>query len=608
VFGCLALVFAGSVRHRPARQASAKSKAAAAKRARAKRPAKPAPRAAAPEQARLSTPPLVVRRPQLPERYDSPREAAEFFRLKRLPEGATEAPVEKYFEAQEQMRLMPQYPTAEDRMLPARAAMRKQDLEALPAWTGLGPNNVGGRARALLIHPTNPGVMYAAGVSGGVWKTTNGGALRTPLADLMANIAVNSLAMDPKNPNVIYAGTGEGYFNIDDGFSGRRGAGIFKTTDGGATWTRLASTTTGDFYYVNDIVVSPTNSQRLYAATGAGVFRSLDGGASWTRILNPTKPSSATAVTGGCLDLAIRTDKASDYLFASCGTIIDQATVYRNTNAASSSAWSPVLSESGMGGASLAIAPSDQSVVYASSASIAKGDFQDGLHAVFRSTSSGDAGTWTGQVRNANLTRLNTVLFSNPFAAFLAECGPRREDASSFFANQGWYDNAIAPFRVDPTNPNIVFVGGIDLFRSDDGGVNWGLASHWWGDKSAPPLRPRRSSRAGLSPSIQRREQSDALRRHRRRRLPHEQCARGHSHRRDRPVQSGQQRRRVDATQQRPRGGAVLSRPALSRRRELLRRRSTTADCRSVRAGIYFRLIGQEPMQKYGDYHPAGNC
>jgi hypothetical protein len=172
----------------------------------------------------------------------------------------------------------------------------------------------------------------------------------------MANIAVCSLAMDPKNPNVIYAGAGEGYFNIDGSINGRRGAGIFKTTDGGATWTRLASTTTEDFYYVNDIVVSPANSQRLYAATGAGVFRSLDGGASWTRILNPTKPSSATTGAGGCLDLAIGADKASDYLFASCGTII-----------------------------SLAIAPSDQSVIYAAAASIAEGDFLDGLHAVFRS-------------------------------------------------------------------------------------------------------------------------------------------------------------------------------------------------------------------------------
>jgi photosystem II stability/assembly factor-like uncharacterized protein len=302
LFVCLAL--ADNVKQRPQKSSTARSKTATAKRARAKRAAKPAPRAATPERARLSTPPPVVRRPQLPAAYDSPREAAEFFRLKRLPEGATELPVEKYFEAQEQMRTMPQYSTVEDRMLPARAAMNKQDLEALPAWTELGPNNVGGRTRALLIHPTNPSVMYAAGVSGGVWKTTNGGALWTPLADLMANIAVNSLAMDPKNPNVIYAGTGEGYFNID----GIRGAGVFKTTDGGATWTRLASTTTEDFYYVNDIVVSPTSSQRLYAATGAGVFRSLDGGASWTRIFNLTKPSPAAATARVIRTLFVVTD------------------------------------------------------------------------------------------------------------------------------------------------------------------------------------------------------------------------------------------------------------------------------------------------------------
>jgi hypothetical protein len=67
---------------------------------------------------------------------------------------------------------------------------------------------------------------------------------------------------------------------------------------------------------------------------------------------------------------------------------------------------------------------------------------------------------------------------------------PKREDANSFFANQGWYDNAIAPFRVDPANPNIVFVGGIDLFRSDDGGVNWGLASHSLGGQERAAVAP----------------------------------------------------------------------------------------------------------------------
>ena len=417
------------------------------------------------------------------ERYDQPREAAEFYRLKRLPTGETELPVERYEAAREHMQQMPQYSTVEDRLLPSRAEMGKQaePLAVLSAWTPLGPGNIGGRTRALLIHPTNPNVMYAAGVAGGVWKTTDGGASWTPLADLMANLSIGVLAMDPRNPNVIYAGTGEGYFNYDS----LRGAGIFKTTDGGANWTRLASTGTEDFYYVNDLVISPTNSQRLYAATQTGVWRTIDGGANWTRVLNPLKLGSTSTVTGGCLDLAIRTDKAVDYVFASCGTIIDQATVYRNTDAGGSGVWTPVLSESGMGRTSLAIAPSDQSVVYAASASIADGDFQDGLYAVFRSASSGDAGTWTGQVRNANLTKLNTVLFSNPRAAFFTECGL---DTQNFFLNQGWYDNVIA---VDPVDTNRVWVGGIDLFRSDDGGMNWGLASYWWANGSIAPLAPQ---------------------------------------------------------------------------------------------------------------------
>jgi photosystem II stability/assembly factor-like uncharacterized protein len=68
-------------------------------------------------------------------------------------------------------------------------------------------------------------MMYAAGVGGGVWKTTDGGSSWNPLDDLMANIAVASLAMDPSNSSVLYAGTGEGFFNID----AIRGAGIFKT-------------------------------------------------------------------------------------------------------------------------------------------------------------------------------------------------------------------------------------------------------------------------------------------------------------------------------------------------------------------------------------------
>lgn len=403
------------------------------------------------------------------EPHDQPDEAIEFQNLKRAPGGHGPIPAERYIKAAEHLKRMPQYSTVLNRLSPPMSAMETSEIEAeaLGAWTQLGPGNIGGRTRALLIHPTTPSIMYAAGVAGGVWKTTNGGQSWTALNDLLPNLAVCSMAFDPTDSNVIYAGTGEGFFNSDM----VRGAGIFKTTDAGATWAYLQSTATSDFYYVNDIVLSPNNNQRVYAATRTGVWLSVDGGANWSRSLNPLALDGLT-VLGGCLDLAIRTDRSTDFLFASCGNLA-QATVYRNTDAAGAGAWTPVLNESQLGRTSLAIAPSNQNIIYGLASSIESGNFSRGLLAVFRSDTSGDAGSWNAAVRNTNSTKLNTVLLSNPLAAFSSECG----GGTNSFLNQGWYDNAIA---VDPINPDRVWVGGVDLFRSDDGGASWGLASYWW--------------------------------------------------------------------------------------------------------------------------------
>ncbi len=418
-----------------------------------------------------------------PRQYDQPGEAMQFHLRKRLPADATELPVERYLKAAAEMKRMPQYSTARASALPNRAEMAESQLLA-GQWTPLGPGNIGGRTRALLIHPQDPSLMYAAGVSGGVWKTVNGGQSWTPLADLIANIAVNALVLDSTNPQVLYAGTGEGFIvGGQDTLGDFRGAGIFKTTDGGVNWTQLANTTTTDFYFVNDLIISPVNNQRIYAATRTGVWRSNDGGGNWTQVLNPFG-TTGNPVPGGCLDLAIRSDKMTDYLFASCGTFA-QATIYRNTDAAGLGVWTAVHTETGMGRTSLAIAPSDQNVVYALAASISSGSYRNGLHAVFRSTSGGDSGTWTAQVRNTNGTKLNTALLSNPWALFLTDCGLSTDNG---FYNQGWYDNVIA---VDPVDPNRVWAGGIDLFRSDDGGTNWGQASHWWANGGIGALAPQ---------------------------------------------------------------------------------------------------------------------
>src|SRR5207248_2464355 len=102
-----------------------------------------------------------------PARYDEPGEAAEFFRLKRVPTGETVVPIERYLTAREQMRSMRQYSTVQENFLPAHNELPNQaEASVLGDWTPLGPGNIGGRTRALLIHPNNPNVMYAAGVAG----------------------------------------------------------------------------------------------------------------------------------------------------------------------------------------------------------------------------------------------------------------------------------------------------------------------------------------------------------------------------------------------------------------------------------------------------------
>lgn len=400
-----------------------------------------------------------ARRAELPR--DHPREALDFFRRKRAPIGETEVPIGRYVEAALIMEAMPRHSVELDRSFPSfremrGRGMRSEAVEALETWEELGPGNIGGRTRAFVIEREDPRVMYAAGVSGGVWKSEDAGGTWRPLKDLMANLGVVSLAMDPGNRQVIYAGTGESHAGDEI-----RGAGIFKTEDGGANWDHLPATRTPDFHHVNDIAVSSADGERVYAATGTGVWRSLNGGTDWTRIRE---------AAGGCMDLALRTDRPADVLFASCGIYAEGDSVWINSNAGSTDSWTEVIEEPGMGRISLAIAPSNQEIIYALAASQSRND----VHAVFRSTRGGLKGTWEARTRNPSGERLHNLLLSNAAAASNTVC---KTGAENELIHQGDYDNVIA---VDPVNPNRVWVGGIDLFRSDDGGVRWGLASYWW--------------------------------------------------------------------------------------------------------------------------------
>lgn len=127
-----------------------------------------------------------------------PLEAARFFMDQRLAPGDKELPLEHLRAQLQNVRVRQQ-----------QVALRSSSPSGgEPVWSSLGPRNIGGRTRAIVIDPNSPNIMYAAGVAGGVWKSNDGGAIWTATDDAMLNLAVTTIALDPTDSNVLYAGTG----------------------------------------------------------------------------------------------------------------------------------------------------------------------------------------------------------------------------------------------------------------------------------------------------------------------------------------------------------------------------------------------------------------
>lgn len=309
-------------------------------------------------------------------------------------------------------------------------------------WTQLGPGNIGGRVRAIVVHPTDPNTVYIGAVAGGVWKTIDGGTTWISLNDFMGNLAVCALIIDPNNSNTIYAGTGEGFFNLD----AIRGAGIFKSTDAGASWSQLSSTNNSNFYYVNDLDYDAANGV-LYAATRKGLYASSDGGANFT-----------DKVTGSgsdvhCLDIEIANTNPRR-IFATFG-LFNQAEIWRSTDAGSSFFQNITLAN--LGRIEMATSKSNPSVAYAS--------FMDlsnyGTGAMIYTTNAGDDWFYVGDIP-----------------------GPSYAGATTYTGAQAWYDNILA---VDPDNANNVLAGGIDNWKTTNGGTSWAQKTNWYAWSGAPP-------------------------------------------------------------------------------------------------------------------------
>lgn len=173
-------------------------------------------------------------------------------------------------------------------------------------WHERGPNNIGGRTRALMFDPNDATKkrVFAGGVGGGLWYNndiTSAASTWTKIDDFWANITIGCITYNPANTQIFYVGTGEGWGSLD----ALQGAGIYKTTNGGTTWSLLTSTTTGPFAnafkYTQRIVVNSFGE--VFAGTQSGVLKSVDGGVNWTNSL-------AGSGSGFVTDLEIASDGA----------------------------------------------------------------------------------------------------------------------------------------------------------------------------------------------------------------------------------------------------------------------------------------------------------
>lgn len=309
---------------------------------------------------------------------------------------------------------------------------------AIPSinWTSLGPTNQAGRSKTMLIDANDAtgNTVFCGSVGGGIWRTTNIFSPNpnwAPINDFMQNLSIVSLGQDPNAANTMYACTGEPY----GGSSSIRGLGVFKSVDGGATWSSLASTVIADFRQTAKLLVAANSD--VYVATTRGIYQSTDGGTTWTKVLSSSSVGASSNV--GC-DVE---QAANGDIYASL-----EGSVHKSTD--NGVTWNALTLGISTDRIEIACAPSDANTLYLLT--------EDGsvVEHIRKSTDGGI--TWTA----------------------LPE--PNDDDggipANDFSRGQAWYDLTIA---VDPNNANVVYVGGIDLFRSSNGGSSWTQISHWYG-------------------------------------------------------------------------------------------------------------------------------
>ena len=335
-----------------------------------------------------------------------------------------------------------------------QAAGAAQQRGAYPGfsapWTVQGPANIGARVNTIKVHPTNPNIIYIGYSHGGVWKTVNGGATWLPIFDKQAFLAISDIELDPQNPNIVYVGTGDlnisGYPFIGDG--------LWKSPDGGQTWQHLGLENQS---IISKIAIHPTNANIIYAAAmgipfernnDRGLYKTTNGGQSWQQVLFVSDST-------GIIDLEMSPDNPQvlyaagwDRIRSNKESIVsgDNARIWKTVNGGQT--WTKLgggLPEGPNSRIGLSMAANDPDYIVSVVV-----DTTLQLNAMFKSADGG-----------ANWSALPTEGL-NP----------------DFMGGFGWYFGKIF---INPFDPNDIYVCGVTLWRSIDGGQSWFQTTpDWW--------------------------------------------------------------------------------------------------------------------------------
>jgi hypothetical protein len=296
-----------------------------------------------------------------------------------------------------------------------------------------------GRIRAVMVDSADATkkTVWVGGVAGGIWKT-NDITVTNPVWELvddyLPNMAISSICQDPSvaSGDVMYFCTGESYYNAD----AVKGLGVFKSIDHGVTWTQLTSTSS--YGYCTKIVCDYLGN--VYLATrGNGLLRSTNGGSSWTAI-------TPTGLSSSICDIELTTTAGPARMHVTTG--ISGTSGYRFTDnpaSVTTSTWtSPTVGFTSTSGGRIEISCVG-STLYALPTDAAT----DEVPTIYKSTNGG-----------VNWSATTT------------------QPASGWASGQGWYALALA---INPGNTNQVIVGGLDNYKTSDGGATWSQISYWVG-------------------------------------------------------------------------------------------------------------------------------